>query len=274
MRWAISLVSIMIVSANALAQVDSAASLTPQGHSAYDAVVANAKPVATPMVAGKSALAAKQFLQAKRIFAAEVKLHPDSVEAELGLADAELGLHEYEAAELEYRKVVAAQPEMWQAHKNLVIVEAALGRWEEFDRERAVLRGARERGAPGISARESDVIDSFVVPAGHGRPAQRWNVREYFEPVGRSLTRYNFEHFSAAGKAEEYVSLESEEAAKAVVVGGAVAIGGEAKPAPVEIGFALNWYTGKGHGTIAEYGAVEPGYEDVRARVLRWLRTQ
>jgi len=266
MRWAGCVVSVMVAAAMAAQSPEPA-----PAHSAYDAVVANAKPVATPIVAGKSALAAKQFLLAKRIFTGEVKAHPDETEAELGLADAELGLHEYEAAELEYRKVVAAQPEMWQAHKNLVIVEAALGRWEEFDRERAVLRGARERGAPGISARESDVIDSFVVPAGHGRSAQRWIVREYYEPVGRSLTRYNFEHFSAAGKAEEYVSLESEEAAKAVVVGGAVAIGGESENVIVDSHFALNWYTGKAHGTVTTY-ATEPEYETVRAAVVGWLR--
>jgi hypothetical protein len=154
---------------------------------------------------------------------------------------------------------------MWAAHKNLVIIEAALGRWEEFDRERAVLRGARERGAPGISARESDVIDGFTVKG------ERWIVREYFEPVGRSLTRYNFEHFSAEGKAEEYISLESEEAAKGVVPGGAVAIGGEPAADAGSV-FALNWYTGKGHGTIARYAKGEPTYEEVRARVMGWLR--
>ena len=43
-----------------------------------------------------------------------------------------------------------------------------------------------QTGAPNISARESDVIDAFNV---HG---QRWIVRENYEPVGRSLTRYNF----------------------------------------------------------------------------------
>ena len=63
---------------------------------------------------------------------------------------------------------MAAQPERWLAHKNLVIIEAELGRWEEFDRERALLRGARERGAPGISARESDVIDAFDVRSASG----------------------------------------------------------------------------------------------------------
>ena len=227
-----------------------------------------AGPGQTQIVAGKRALAAKQFLEAKNIFAAEAKLHPENIEAQLGLGDAELGLQEYETAELQYRKVVAIQPELWQAHTTLVIVEAALGRWEEFDRERPVLRMARQRNAPGISSRESDVIDGFTV---HG---ERWIVREYFEPVGRSQTRYNFEHFSQAGRAEEYISLESEDAAKFVTPGGAVAIGDQAKQSQSDTTFALNWYTGKAHGTIKSYGAHEPEYEQARAAVMQWLRQQ
>ena len=230
-------------------------------------MTAQASPVPSrnAIVEGKRALAAKQFLQAKTTFAGFLLEHPDSLEGQIGLADAELGLHEYEAAELQYRRVVAVQPEMWSAHKNLVVVEAALDRWDEFDRERALLRGARQRGAPGITARESDVIDGFMVRG------QRWIVREYFEPVGRSLTRYNFEHFSPDGKAEEYISLESAEAAQRALTTGDVRIGTD--PGAVVIkDFALNWYTGKAHGTVARYASGEPSYERVRADVLRWLR--
>ena len=225
-----------------------------------------ATPGQSQIVAGKHALAAKQFAQAKTIFTTELKLHPENIEAKLGLADSELGLQQYEAAELEYRQIVAAQPELWQAHKNLVIVEAALGRWEEFDRERTILRMARQRNAPGISARESDVIDSFTL---HG---ERWIVREYFEPVGRSQTRYNFEHFAPNGHAAEYISLESAEAAKSVTPGGAVAIGDQSRQPTPSTAFALNWYTGKAHGTIQQYPKAEPTYERVRADVSRWLR--
>jgi tetratricopeptide (TPR) repeat protein len=193
----------------------------------------------------KQALAAKHFVQAKTLFLAFERGHNGNVEAELGLADAELGMHEYETAELQYRKVVAAQPEQWAAHKNLVVVEAALGRWDEFDRERALLRGARQRGAPGISARESDVIDSFDLPSGH------WIVREYYEPVGRTLTRYNFERFSPDGRVQEYISLESAAAAAKVLTPGrvqeSVRIGADGAMPEIR-DFALNWYTGKAHG--------------------------
>ena len=139
-------------------------------------------------------MAAKHYVRAKALFAAYAKAHPENVDAELGVGDAQIALHEYTAAELTYRSVVAKQPQVWRAHKNLVIIEAKLGRWEEFDRERDVLRSAREREAEGISARESDVIDGFDVSGRH------FIVREYYLPVGRSLTRYNFESFSADGK--------------------------------------------------------------------------
>lgn len=219
----------------------------------------------------KQELAAKHYAQAKVLFAAYAKAHPESVDAEVGVGDAELALHEYEAAELTYRAVVAKQPQMWRAHKNLVIIEAALGRWEEFDRERAVLRGARERGEEGISARESDVIDSFDVLGKNG-VRQHWIVREYYLPVGRSLTRYNFESFGADGRVKEYISLESAEAAKSAAVEGDVLRSDEQARQEAVKDFALDWYTGAAHGTIKSYPDGEPKYEAVRADVLRWLR--
>jgi hypothetical protein len=229
-------------------------------------------PRGTPadLAAARQELAAKHYARAKELYRAYLQTHPDSVDAKFGVADAELGLREFEAAEWDFRRVVAAQPQNWIAHKNLVIVEAELGRWDEFERERAVLRAAREREAPGISVRESDVIDSFEVN-GH-----RWIVREYYEPVGRSQTRYNFERFSSEGHAEEYISLEPTEAAEAALKPGDVHVGAEPNAAALspKPEFSLNWYTGKGHGTIARYPKGEPSYERVRADLRRWLRTK
>ena len=219
------------------------------------------------LAAGRQAFADKQYSEAERRFCLALTTDPQSVPARMGLGDAELALHAFEAAEIDYRQVVAAEPQMWVAHKNLVIVEAALGRWEEFERERTVLRGARERGADGISARESDVIDSFTIAGKH------WIVREYFVPVGRSETRYNFESFAPDGRVSKYISLESEEAAKAALApGGQVQIGDETPSVPASDHYALNWYTGKAHGVVHVYPNVEPSYERVRTDVMRWVR--
>jgi len=228
--------------------------------------VAPPPPAPTPLVEGKRALSTKQFARAKAIFTEYVRKHPDDIQGKLGLADAELGLHEYEAAEGSYRQIVAAQPLLWAAHKNLVIVEAALGRWEDFDGERTVLRAARERSAAGISAHESDVIDVITVAG------QRWIVRDYFEPMGRSRSRYNFERFSVDGRVLAYVSLESADAFHNQTIGGNVVVGVPSQGADSH-GFALDWYNGKSHGTITKY-AVEPKYEKVRADFLKWLRVR
>lgn len=231
------------------------------------ALIATAqKPIPTELLPAREALAAKHYQQAEALFAAYVKTHPDSIDAEEGIGDAKLGLHEYESAELQYRAVVAAQPEFWIAHKNLVIVEAALGRWDEFDRERVVLRAARQRGAPNITTRESDVIDAFDLRGQH------WIVREYYEPVGRSLTRYNFESFSLNGRVREYVSLESADAARAALTPNTDVLIGATPHTELTIkDFALNYYTGKSHGTIKLYPKGEPHYEHVRADVRHWL---
>ncbi len=214
-------------------------------------------PTAPPAITeGKRALATKDFVRAKEVFSKYLQTHSDDVQGQLGLADAELGLHEYEAAEAGYRRIVAAKPLFWDAHKNLVIVEAALGRWEDFDGERTVLRAARERHAAGISPRDSDVIDVITE---HG---ERWIVRDYFEPAGRSQTRYNFERFSADGRVLAYVSLESADAFQKEH---------DTSKNVSSKALGLNWYNGKSHGTITKYAA-EPKYEKARADFLRWLR--
>jgi tetratricopeptide (TPR) repeat protein len=233
------------------------------------AACAAQRPIPRELLPAHKALEDKHYQQAEQLFTAYLKTHPGNIDAQEGIGDAKLGLHQYEAAELQYRAVVAAQPEFWLAHKNLVIVEAALGRWDEFDRERAVLRDARQRGAPGISTRESDVIDAFDLRGEH------WIVREYYEPVGRSLTRYNFEYFGPDGRVREYVSLESADAARtALTPSPNVLIGAEPAAAPPIKDFALNFYTGKSHGTIKLYPKGEPTYERVRADLRHWLLTR
>ncbi len=232
--------------------------------SAQTAAVAQ-PPAQPPLVEGKRALADKHFGGAKAIFAAYFLTHPTDVQGELGLADAQLGLHEYEAAELHYRHVVAAQPLLWAAHKNLVIVEAALGRWDDFDGERAVLRAARQRGDAGLSPRDIDVIDVLNVRG------QRWIVRDYFEPLGRTRTRYNFERFSASGRVLAYISLESAEALLQPLGSGAVAVGSAPKNVSKAEPLALDWYDGRAHGTIEKY-TTEPSYERVRRDAIRWLQ--
>ena len=225
-------------------------------------VAAGAQELNLAVAAARSALARGEFAQAKRMFAEYLRLHPADVQAGIGLGDAEAGLHEFGAAEVTYRKVTAAAPLAWAAHRALVLVEAKLGRWEDFDRERALLREARERGA--ADRRESDVIDSFDVMGRH------WIVREYFEPMGRGRARINFESFSRAGRVVAYVSLENAQALRSLTAGDAVVVGG---PAVVDgdEALALDFYDGTRHGVVATFEG-EPRYEDLRRVFLGWVR--
>lgn len=219
-------------------------------------------------------------LHAREMFSAYAAAHPENLEAQMGIAEADLALHRYETAELEFRKITATKPDQWVAHKDLVQVEAALNRWEEFDNERLILRRARDRNAPGITSRESDLIDQFDVTPAKNKPSQHaagqhpehWLVREYYEPAGRSLTRYNFELFTN-GRVQEYISLESAQAAAAALTQGDVLRSTEQAPKTPITDFTLDWYTGSAHGTITRYPAGEPTYEEVRKTVLHWLRT-
>jgi len=93
-------------------------------------------------------------------------------------------------------------------------------------------------------------------------------------PVGRSLTRYNFENFGADGRVKEYISLESAEAAKDAAAEGDVLRSDEQARQEAVKDFALDWYTGAAHGAIMSYPEGEPTYEAVRADVMRWLRSQ
>lgn len=217
------------------------------------------------LVTARGALEDHDALKAKALYEAYAKDHPKDARGPKGVGDAELMLHEYEAAEMSFRQAVMIDPSLWTAHKALVLVEAKLGRWEDFENERQILKSARERGADNLSPRESDLIDSFEIAG------QQWLVREYFVPVGRSETRYNFEHFTAQGKVEEYISLEVADAAKAALSRDPqVKIGKDSQGMNAH-GYALNWYTGSGHGTVRRY-ASEPPYRALRAEVMRWLK--
>src|ERR1700761_37601 len=59
------------------------------------------------LAAARQELAAKHYARAKELYRVYLQAHPNSVDAQFGVADAELGLREFEAAEWDFRKVVA-----------------------------------------------------------------------------------------------------------------------------------------------------------------------
>ena len=112
---------------------------------------------------------------------------------------------------------------------------------------------ARERGAAGIDTHESDVIDVITVAG------QRWIVRDYFENPWAARARAITENgFLAEGRVLAYVSLESADAFRDQTMGGDVIVGAGRRKSADPNGFALNWYNGKSHGTIAKYASGAP----------------
>jgi hypothetical protein len=62
------------------------------------------------------------------------------------LDSALFGEKQYAKSEQIYSKTIAVNPNMWGAHSSLAEVYSAEERWPEFDRERKLLREARDRG--------------------------------------------------------------------------------------------------------------------------------
>jgi tetratricopeptide (TPR) repeat protein len=219
----------------------------------------------------KDALRKQDYAAAKPLLAAYVKDNPNSVEA-LGLTgDAHLGLKEYEDAAQSYLAAIQLRPDLWPAHKNLVIVYAALSKWAEFDKERALLQDARAKRTTGLSPQDSDVIDVLYVGT------ERYIVRGNAELEGKFKIRYRFMHFGADGKLDFWIACESDDVDQATFA--------KAHPTEAAAGlrsFSLDSYTavapnadGKGysqtHGTIKFYPDGEPTYETVRTDVLKVL---
>src|SRR5579875_1276789 len=72
-----------------------------------DAQMARSAAPSSPsgLAAARRELAARHYARAKELYRAYLRTHPDSIDAQLGVADTELALHEYEAAEIDYRRI-------------------------------------------------------------------------------------------------------------------------------------------------------------------------
>jgi tetratricopeptide (TPR) repeat protein len=224
-----------------------------------------------PLAVGKQALAHNDYETAQTFFANYLKDNPESTEALLFAGNTALALKQYESAAHDYQSVIAKQPSLWPAHKNLVIAYAAQNKWPEFEQERKLLQAARDRGTPGLSSKDVDVIE--VLYAG----SERYMVRAYSELTGRFKPRYNFTHFGKDGKLDFWISCESDDIDQV-----SFAQKHPKEAAAGQRSFSLDSYTpaapnsnGQGftqtHGTLKFYPDGEPSYETVRADVIKVL---
>lgn len=224
-----------------------------------------------PLDTGKQAFRRGDYAAAQKFFSAYLRDNPENLDALVMAGDAFYELKQYEDAAQSFLAAIKLQASLWGAHKNLVIVYAAQGKWTEFDQERAVLKAARESGASGLSTKDADVIDVLYVGS------EQYRVISYAELAGRFKMRYNFVHFGPDRKPDSWIACESDDIDQAAFA--------KAHPQEAAAGqrsFSLDSYSalkpsadGKGvtqtHGTIKFYPDGEPTYETVRSDVLNVL---
>jgi tetratricopeptide (TPR) repeat protein len=202
-----------------------------------------------PLADGKAALAQRDFQRAEAYFAVYRRDHPSSTQTDFYSGEAALGLRQYDTAAEAFQRVIAKQPSLWAAHKNLVIAYAAQGKWPEFDEQRKILDEARNRGALGVSPQDADIIDVLYIDS------EPYIVRAFATPEGRTRAHYNVSHFIKDTQLDYWISCESPSGKST---------------------FLLNAYTpnpkGKPRSTlIKSYPEGEPTYETVRTDVLNIL---
>lgn len=223
-----------------------------------------------PFALGRAALAKSDFADAQSFFTQYLQGDPHNAEALFLEGNAELGLKNYPAAKTRYEEAIAARPDLWAAHNNLVIVYAKQGDWKDFDAERATIAAAHAAHKPGIPENSSAVIDVLDVNG------TKYLVRAYDPPEGHFHTRYNFYHLGADGRPDGWISCESDDIdqvsfAKAHPQEAAAGKRSYSLDSYSAIATLPNGQRTQTHGTIKFYPDGEPTYEKVRADVVRVL---
>lgn len=212
-----------------------------------------------PLQVGKQALRQGDWQNAQEFFRQYLEQNPKDAVAVALLGDALSGLKQYDEAAKQYRQAIESSPELWLAHKNLVVAYAALGKWQEFDAERKLLRDARDRNAASLD-KNADLVEVLQVKD------STYYVREFYQLSGKYHTRYLFIHFGADKKADSWIACESDDVDQTFFA--------QKHPKEAAAGkrsFSLDSYAPNSHGTIKFYSDGEPDYEKVRSDVVAFL---
>ncbi len=260
MKPFVSIVAIFVSSLSVAAQVATSPAKVPQVSSAATGTGAG-----DPLAVGKSAMQHGDYDGAHKFFSQYAADNPGSMEAVFYLGGAELGLKNFGAAATDFQKVIAAMPNQWSAHNNLALAYAQAGNWAAFDKERAVIKAARDTNAPGVDKDGFDLID--ILGAGE----KTYEVRAFYKLHGRYNSRYVFLHFGKGGKADSWFQCESDDADQEMF---AEQHADKAKAGDRR--FSLDTYSvganGISQGLIKFYDG-EPTYEVVRADVLKSIES-
>lgn len=161
---------------------------------------------ADPLAVGRSALDHGDYAAAKGFFANYVATAPKDAEAWFYLGAADLALQQPPEAAKAFEKSVELKPDAWSAHENLVLAYALMEDWAAFDKERAVIKAARDAKSPGVALDGHDLIDILKT---NGQTYQVWY---FYRPYGHFHARYAFLHFDKDGHADRWYQCESDDA--------------------------------------------------------------
>ena len=213
-----------------------------------------------PLTIGEKALNRFDYRSAQTYFNSYLHDHPNDPSALYYAGDTALGLKQYELAARNYKQSLAQKPNNWFAHKNLVIVYAALGDWPAFDAERNFIQAARKAAALGLKPNDVDIIDTIHL--GH----EDYIVHASAELFGPNHVRYVINHYDPAGKLDLTLTCEAPASA-------------QPNPEAAEATFALTEYAVEANHelnpatakTLRLYPTGEPTYETIRTDTLAYL---
>jgi len=226
-------------------------------------------PDTDPLAVGKAAMQKGDFAAARSFFAKYVEENPKDAEAWFYLGGADLNLERPADAAKDFQQSVTFKPDSWSAHNNLSLAYAETEDWSAFDKERAVIKAARDKGEPGISLDDHDLIDVLHV---NGQVYQVWY---FYKPYGHFHARYVFLHFGSDGNADRWFQCESDDADQYFFQ--------QKHPKEAKVGersYSLDSYKVEKPGQYPSqalhgfYMDGEPTYETVRADVLKALRSE
>ena len=234
-------------------------------------VTAPAAAAVDQLLVGNQELRKEQYADAEKFFADFLRKNPERMDAQLNLGYAEFGLKKYDEAEKAYKVIIDKYPPAWPAQKFLSEVYAAEGKWKDFDAVRKLLHDAKEKNEAGTYVIGNDEIDLLYVGD------ERYIVHEFYPLSGGSHIRYLFLHVDKQGKADYWITCESDDIDQIsfakmhsdLAAQGKRSFSLDSHSAPVR---QPNGGMTQMQGLIKFYWEGEPTYETVRADVLGSLQ--
>jgi hypothetical protein len=259
---------IFLLGASCLGVAQSSAPVAPQSNTGVTAPAATG---VDQLAVGNQELQKEQYGDAEKFFADFLSKNPGRLDAQLCLGYAEFGLKKYDEAVKTYKEIIDKNPTGWPALKFLSEVYAAEGKWEDFDAVQKQLHDAKEKNEAGTYSIGNDEIDLLYVGD------ERYIVREFYPLSGRSHIRYLFLHVDKQGKADFWITCESDDVDQIsfakmhpdLAAQGKRSFSLDTHSAPVK---QPNGGMTQSQGLIKFYWDGEPTYEMVRADVLGSLQ--